>query len=119
MRLKWVRLLVPVGALLAFAFALSSCGDDDEGGDGAATTAVPEEFAPVTAAPDGAKEGGELTVLAAGDIDYMDPGAAYYQFTYMVTQATHRTLLGWAAGRRQRARRRISPRASRRSPMTA
>ena len=26
----------------------------------------------------------------------MDPGAAYYQFTYMVTQATHRNLLSWA-----------------------
>ena len=95
MRLKWLRLLVPVGALLALAFALSSCGGDDDGGDGAATTAVPEEFAPVTAAPDGAKEGGELTVLAAGDIDYMDPGGAYYQFTYMVTQAAHRNLLSW------------------------
>ena len=40
----------------------------------------------MTAAPDDAKEGGELNVLAAGDIDYMDPGAAYYQFTYMVTR---------------------------------
>ena len=36
MRLKWLRLLVPVGALLALAFALSSCGGDDDGGDGAA-----------------------------------------------------------------------------------
>ncbi len=93
MRLKWIRLLIPVGALVAFALALSSCGDDDGGDSG--TAAVPEEFAPVSAAPDGAKEGGELTVLAAGDIDYMDPGAAYYQFTYMVTQATHRNLLNW------------------------
>ncbi len=97
MRLKWVRLLVPVGALLAFTLALSSCGGDDDGGDGGATAAVPEEFAAVSAPPDGAKEGGELTVLAAGDIDYMDPGAAYYQFTYMVTQATHRNLLNWQA----------------------
>jgi peptide/nickel transport system substrate-binding protein len=95
MRLKWLRFLVPVGALLAFTLALSSCGGDDDGGDDAATTAVPEEFAPVDAAPDGAKEGGELKVLAAGDIDYMDPGGAYYQFTYMVTQATHRNLLNW------------------------
>ncbi len=66
-------------------------------------TAVPEEFAPVSAAPDGAKEGGELTVLAAGDIDYMDPGAAYYQFTYMVTQADSAEPAQLAAGRRQRA----------------
>jgi peptide/nickel transport system substrate-binding protein len=96
MRLKWLRLLVPVGALVAFALVLSSCGDDG-GGGGEATAATPaEQYPPVSAAPDGAKKGGELTVLNAGDIDYMDPGAAYYQNSYMVTQATHRSLLSWA-----------------------
>ena len=34
-------------------------------------------------------------MLASDDIDYMDPGAAYYQFTYMVTSAGHRALVGW------------------------
>ena len=48
MRLKWLRLLVPVGALLALTLALSSCGDDD--GGSADTAAAVEEFAPVTAA---------------------------------------------------------------------
>ena len=41
------------------------------------------------------QKGGELNVLASGDVDYMDPGAAYYQFTYMITNAGHRTLLTW------------------------
>jgi peptide/nickel transport system substrate-binding protein len=95
MGLKWLRLLVPVSALLTVAFVLASCGGDDGGGDGAATTVVPEEFAPVSAAPDGAKEGGRLNVLAAGDIDYIDPGSAYYQFTFSVTQAVYRNLLNW------------------------
>ena len=36
--------------------------------------------------PDDAAEGGTLTVLAVGDVDYIDPGAAYYQFSYMVTR---------------------------------
>ena len=49
----------------------------------------------MTAAPDDAQAGGELTMLASGDIDYMDPGAAYYQFSYMVTNAAHRSLLTW------------------------
>ena len=61
----------------------------------AVATGVPEEFAPVTAAPDGAQQGGELLVLNEGDIDYMDPGAAYYQVTYSLTLATQRTLMGW------------------------
>ena len=34
-------------------------------------------------------------MLAAGDVDHIDPGAAYYQFTYMVTSATQRPLLAW------------------------
>jgi len=28
-------------------------------------------------------------------VDYLDPGAAYYQFTFMLTLATQDTLLGW------------------------
>jgi peptide/nickel transport system substrate-binding protein len=96
MRLKRLRLLVPVGALLAFALALSSCGGDDNGGAGDASGDTPaEQYPPVSAAPDSAKEGGEVTVLSAGDVDYMDPGAAYYQFSYMITMAGHRTLLSW------------------------
>ena len=83
---------------------------------------------PATAPPDNAKKGGTLNVIAAGDVDYIDPGAAYYQFTYMVTAATQRGLLGWApddidepdaptsrtASRRSRATTRPSP--SRSSP---
>jgi peptide/nickel transport system substrate-binding protein len=95
-KLRW---LLAIGAVTALVFALQACGDeDDDGGDTespTSATGVPEEFAPPTAAPEGAQEGGELTVLASDDIDYMDPGAAYYQFTYMVTSAGHRALLSW------------------------
>ena len=38
-----------------------------------AASGIPSEFAAPTAAPDDARTGGDLTVLAAGDIDYMDP----------------------------------------------
>lgn len=40
----------------------------------------------------GPSRGGVLTVLSTGDVDYIDPGSAYYQFTYMFTTAMHRTL---------------------------
>jgi len=46
-------------------------------------------------APAGAKKGGTLTVLANGDVDYIDPGAAYYQPTYMVDMAVDSPLMGW------------------------
>src|SRR5918996_3528186 len=93
-KLRW-RLLV--GVVLVLALTVAACGgDDDDGEDGATTeTGIPEEFTAPTAAPDDAQEGGELTVLASDDIDYMDPGAAFYQFTYMVTSASHRALLSW------------------------
>ena len=101
MRLKWLRLLVPVSAVLALAFVLSSCGSSRSGETSASSggTGVPDEFAAVTAAPDNAKQGGDLTVLNEGDIDYMDPGAAYYQVTYTLDLAAQRGLLGVAAGR--------------------
>jgi peptide/nickel transport system substrate-binding protein len=80
--------------LLVLSLGLVACGDDDDdgGGDGGVTA---EQFAPVTEPPDDAKEGGTLTVVAAGDVDYLDPGAGYYQFTYMIDFATQRTLVGW------------------------
>ena len=53
---------------------------------------------PPTAAPDGAQQGGDLTVIAASDVDYIDPGAAYYQFTL------HGHLGDAVAARRLRAR---------------
>jgi peptide/nickel transport system substrate-binding protein len=87
-----LRCLLALGAVASLALTVSACGDDDGGGGEAA---VPSEFAPPTAAPDDAQKGGTLKVLANGDVDYMDPGAAYYQFTYMVTSAGHRTLVSY------------------------
>ena len=93
------RWLLAIGAVAVLAFVVQACGDsDDDGGDtesSASASGIPEEFAAPTAAPDGAQEGGDLTVLASDDIDYMDPGAAYYQFTYMLTSASQRALLSW------------------------
>ena len=38
------------------------------------------------------KQGGDVTFLSAGDVDFMDPGQTYYTFGYMVLYATNRTL---------------------------
>ncbi len=86
-------------AALGLALAVSACGGDDDDsttGGGETSSVVPDEFQPVTEAPSDAQQGGELTVLFAGDVDYMDPGAAYYQSSYEVTDATQRKLLAWA-----------------------
>jgi peptide/nickel transport system substrate-binding protein len=53
-------------------------------------------FAAVAAAAGSkAQKGGTITVLSAGDVDHIDPGAAYYAFTYEVTYATQRPLLAY------------------------
>ena len=41
-----------------------------------------------------------MTVIAASDVDYIDPGAAYYQFTFMVTSADPVQPRGVRPGRR-------------------
>ena len=38
------------------------------------------------------KQGGKLTMLAAGDVDYIDPGQTYYQWGYAVQYVDNRTL---------------------------
>ena len=58
--------------------------------------------------------GGTITVLSAGDVDHIDPGQAYYSFTYEITYATQRPLLVVPAEQRS-TRSRTSPRRCRRS----
>jgi peptide/nickel transport system substrate-binding protein len=97
MRLTRLRLLLPALMLVALVGVLSSCGGSSEEGTagGTGSSGIPSEFAAPTSAPDNAQKGGDLTVLNEGDIDYMDPGAAYYQVTYEITLATQRSLMGW------------------------
>jgi peptide/nickel transport system substrate-binding protein len=92
MRSTLVRLMVG-GVLVVVGIALAACGGSSSS---ESTSDAAAKFAPVTAPPDNAKKGGTLNVIAAGDVDYIDPGASYYQFTYMVTEATQRGLFGWA-----------------------
>lgn len=80
---------------LAAASLLLGCGGGDSTSD---VSKASEQFAAPTTAPDGAKRGGDLTVLAASDVDNIDPGATYYQFGYMVTDATQSALVGYAPG---------------------
>jgi peptide/nickel transport system substrate-binding protein len=68
------------GALVAVAVAVAL------GTQGAAVIRPPASAAQV--------QGGKLTVLAAGDVDSIDPGLVYYTFGNMVANATQRALLG-------------------------
>ena len=87
-------------AAVVLAAVISACGG---GGDENTSSSFGDQFPAPTAAPDGAQQGGDLNVLAAGDVDYIDPGAAYYQFSYMIDSATQRQLRVVAARRRRQS----------------
>jgi peptide/nickel transport system substrate-binding protein len=99
MRLRRYKPLLSLLPLVALVGILSACGSSGggttSGGGGSEATGIPAEFTAPTAPPSDAQKGGTLTVLNEGDVDYMDPGAAYYQVTYQVDFATLRTLMGW------------------------
>ena len=76
--------------LLAGVLALVAAGC---GGGGGSKGGV--QGAEHTLATSGAKKGGTITVLSHGDVDNIDPGIAYYQFTYAITYVTQRPLLAY------------------------
>jgi len=73
------------------AFAVAACGSsDNKKSTGASGAGI--------AKPTKGKQGGHLTVLAAADVDYVDPGQTYYTFGYMLHYAVQRTLYYFEPG---------------------
>jgi peptide/nickel transport system substrate-binding protein len=94
MRTKALRVLVP-GILLAAALAITACGGSDSTSS-SGTSEAAKQYAAPTEAPSDAQPGGSLDVIAASDVDYIDPGAAYYQWTFMIDAATQSPLESYA-----------------------
>jgi peptide/nickel transport system substrate-binding protein len=84
-----LRSIAGLAGAVALGLAVAACGGTDEERKGGASSAG--ETSSATAIKPG-KAGGKLTVLAAGDIDYLDPGQTYSTFGYMVHYAVNRTL---------------------------
>jgi peptide/nickel transport system substrate-binding protein len=78
-----------LAAVAALALVVAACGSDDKGGGGGRSGGS-EQGEGRTITP--GKKGGAVTYLAAGDVDYLDPGQEYYTFGLMVTYATNRML---------------------------
>jgi peptide/nickel transport system substrate-binding protein len=76
----------------ALAFVAAGCGG---GGSSSSSSSGGVQGANHTLMQSGGKKGGTITVLSNGDIDHLDPGAAYYQFTYAITYVTQRPLLAY------------------------
>jgi peptide/nickel transport system substrate-binding protein len=85
-----LRFLV-AGMLAVLAFVVAACGGDDSSSSSTSKSGGGTESNAKTAdAP--AKKGGKITMLAASDVDFVDPGHTYYTFGEMVTLATNRPL---------------------------
>jgi peptide/nickel transport system substrate-binding protein len=78
-----------VGVVTALALILAACGSSSSGGSNK------QQAGGSNTVPKGAKQGGTLKVLAAGDVDFIDPGLAYYQYSYMVSYPTQRPLFSY------------------------
>jgi peptide/nickel transport system substrate-binding protein len=77
-----VRRFVPaLAAALALGLVAGCGGDDDE--EPADQGSQPQQEA---------KQGGDLTMLYAADVDNIDPGITYYQYGFPVAYATQRPL---------------------------
>src|SRR4051812_3581892 len=77
------------GVLSTLAFVVAACGGSD---DSSSSTKSSSAQQTKKAADAPAKKGGKITMLAASDVDFVDPGHTYYTFGEMVTLATNRPL---------------------------
>jgi len=78
-----------VAASAALALVVAGCGSSSN--DNSSSTPK------AGSAPAGssAKKGGDLKVLYAADVDFMDPRATYYQYGFLVAYATQRPLYSY------------------------
>jgi peptide/nickel transport system substrate-binding protein len=112
-RSLWKTLMALACMVAALAFAACGGDDEDEGGntggtpaqseDGGEAANITEELFAGSAADnresaDEGKKGGKLTVLSAGDVDYMDPGKTYYTYAIGIINAVHRGLYAYLPG---------------------
>jgi peptide/nickel transport system substrate-binding protein len=99
------RRLLPAVLAVGLALAFAACGsDDDNNGNAGGSSGGGGETAFSGAKPGEGKKGGHLTALAAGDVDYVDPGQTYYAFGYMIHYAVNRGLYSYGPGDTEKPR---------------
>src|SRR2546428_162694 len=84
------RALLSCGVLVALVAA--GCGNDSSSGGSSGSAIGSGTHLQV---PKDAKQGGSVTFLAAGDIDYLDPVQDYYTFGFMVQYSVNRPLYSY------------------------
>jgi peptide/nickel transport system substrate-binding protein len=84
--------LVPA-LTVALALVVAGCGGSSSDSGSSSSSG---NTAPGGAKVGEGKQGGAVTFLAAGDVDFLDPGQTYYTFGYMVQYAVNRPLYSFS-----------------------
>src|SRR4051794_22328156 len=79
-----------VAASAALALVVAGCGSSSDDNNSSKPTTAGN-----TSSGSSAKKGGDLKVLYAADVDFMDPRATYYQYGFLVAYATQRPLYSY------------------------
>jgi peptide/nickel transport system substrate-binding protein len=91
--MRWRSISALMGVVAATC-AVAACGSSSNNSS-KSKAGVGSSGAASSGAVEPGKAGGKLTMLAAGDIDYLDPGQDYYTFGYEVQYAVNRTLYSY------------------------
>ena len=92
------RRLLPALVAAGIALGIAACGSSDSGNTATGQKSGQAGTPFTGATPGPGKKGGHVTALAAGDVDYVDPGQVYYAFGYMIHYAVNRGLYSYAPG---------------------
>src|SRR5580693_5947780 len=96
--MRSLRTIVLAAVALALTAALAACGSSSSSSSSAGTTSgsLPAGVKnPVTESLTGGKRGGVLIALQSEDFEHLDPGQAYFQLDYQITNATQRSLYSY------------------------
>jgi peptide/nickel transport system substrate-binding protein len=98
-----MKSILAAAVVVSVAVLAAGCGasSSSSGGTSGVTSASGVSTAPPPTPTSCSTKGGTITILSAGDVDHIDPGQAYYAFTYEITRPTQRALLAVKPGTTQ------------------
>lgn len=96
--MRSLRTILLLAVAAALAAGLAACGSSSSSSGTAATSggSLPAGVqTPATESLTGGKRGGVLNEVQSEDFEHLDPGQAYFQLDYQITDATQRSLYSY------------------------
>src|SRR3984957_2875514 len=96
--MRSLRTILLVAVAAALTVALAACGSSSSSSNKSASAngSIPSEVqTPLTESLTGGKKGGVLNEVQSEDFEHLDPGQAYFQLDYQITNATQRSLYSY------------------------